>query len=865
MKELAVLLLVAAVAAEGPYAPSGWKPDGPAFELPSRPNHQAPQSPFIPVDPRNPSFRPDVDDVTVQGLPVTEVTREFSQSPVSGLQYDGISINAALQSLNQQLHGVQFQKQVEQFNDLEKQRYEFSFTPLQTGQPDKPLKKTTQTQAPTTTEANNGNDILDVNRPSPPKRDDVEVEVTKQRIETYPPEAFLAPLTQVSFLSNPGDIFRVPITQQLNQNVLPANYASLGPLTVDPTLSQLQEQTVFPDRELLSKGFLVPDVPEQRTGFIIAREPVYSQYQQQTPVFLEPLTIQPTNEAVPITQAQPALTIQPQINQYQGQRNNENVQAKEAKQNNNKPEKIRQQPNQPNVQSQEDQAHQQAEIIHNQQLQELERQVEQYKEAQNIRAQLIQAQLQQAQLNQAQQVLQQQHQNAIPVQTIPVATAPLHQAPLQQIPANQVGYQVQINHATPQLLVTQPIQPEAASVQASLEQQHFNSLNQMAQRNQAAKYQQQLNQYHKSNGNQEQFDRIQQEQQEKARQDALNEQGQQKQVELYLQQLNNAQLEQIRQAEAQQVIQARVNQEQHLARVNQQQNVARVNQHMAQRNRQPQINKGRPQSQKILMKLGPRPTHQKIRNKENLSDESSRERVNSKAPKHWPGSSQNSANQPEEIEFHLQQPARSMLPLQPQYFQDDSGPPQPVFYRVQDTRTPQQSEVSYQRQKHEQSRESFQPMAQQQPQLLQGEVLYQPYQLRDSKVPNAQNQFFSNQPMQGDAVFYLSRQEAAPVNVNQNGVRMDPNGGENDGSVAIATATAFGSRTRPRVMNTQYGPPQGAVLEPSKESAVQSHENSKEMESSASKMMTRRKHARMRSTRVRPLYVEDDTGHFVMA
>ncbi|KAG7295259.1 hypothetical protein JYU34_022260 [Plutella xylostella] len=73
MKELAVLLLVAAVAAEGPYAPSGWKPDGPAFELPSRPNHQAPQSPFLPVDPRNPSFRPDVDDVTVQGLPVTEV------------------------------------------------------------------------------------------------------------------------------------------------------------------------------------------------------------------------------------------------------------------------------------------------------------------------------------------------------------------------------------------------------------------------------------------------------------------------------------------------------------------------------------------------------------------------------------------------------------------------------------------------------------------------------------------------------------------------------------------------------------------------------------------------------------------------
>lgn len=28
------------MAAEGPYAPSGWKPDGPAFELPSRPNHQ---------------------------------------------------------------------------------------------------------------------------------------------------------------------------------------------------------------------------------------------------------------------------------------------------------------------------------------------------------------------------------------------------------------------------------------------------------------------------------------------------------------------------------------------------------------------------------------------------------------------------------------------------------------------------------------------------------------------------------------------------------------------------------------------------------------------------------------------------------
>ncbi|CAG9572660.1 unnamed protein product [Danaus chrysippus] len=307
MKELLVVatLLMIGVAGEAPapYPASGWRPQGPAFELPSRmpPLKQE----YLPVEPRipqNPNFDADV-DVSVQGLPTVEQQPIFQVSPINGQQITGPAVNSDVAKLNPSLQQAQYQLQLEKAIQFARQR-EFdaarspsSGLPQQqsprqfAAQPSTTAKPELKSQPETTTESLNEGEVLDDKDNE--KKEKVSVEVTKQNLQEYPAELFLSPLTQLNLqqqfvpLSQLGQL-RAPLyypqaTEQNQGFDGPAHLAALP--------------SVLAQRELLSQQVLAP-------AQTFAQNPIIVQEQ--------PLVPEPLNQYAPINQYQP-------LNQYQPQ------------------------------------------------------------------------------------------------------------------------------------------------------------------------------------------------------------------------------------------------------------------------------------------------------------------------------------------------------------------------------------------------------------------------------------------------------------------------------------------------------------------------------------------------------------------
>ncbi|OWR41452.1 hypothetical protein KGM_201655 [Danaus plexippus plexippus] len=312
MKELLVVatLLMIGVTGEAPapYPASGWRPQGPAFDLPSRmpPLKQE----YLPVEPRRPqipNFNDDV-DVSVQGLPTVEQQPIFQVSPINGQQLTGPAVNADVAKLNPSLQQAQYQLQLEkaiQFarqRDFDAARVPSSGLPQQqsprqfASQPSTTPKPESRSQPETTTESLNEGELLDDKDKE--KKEKVSVEVTKQNIQEYPAELFLSPLAQLNLqqqfvpLSQLGQL-RAPlyypqVTEQNQGFDGPAHLAALP--------------SVLAQRELLSQQVL----PAQ--GF--AQNPIIVQEQ--------PLVQDPLNQYAAINQYQPLNQYQP-VNQYQPQ------------------------------------------------------------------------------------------------------------------------------------------------------------------------------------------------------------------------------------------------------------------------------------------------------------------------------------------------------------------------------------------------------------------------------------------------------------------------------------------------------------------------------------------------------------------
>ncbi|XP_026746244.1 chromatin modification-related protein eaf-1-like [Trichoplusia ni] len=214
MKELlaVISLIVSGALAEppAPYAPSGWRPEGPAFELPQRGQAQQPSQylPPTPLDPRNPGFpneNPE-EDVSVQGLPVQEETPFFQRSPVNGQQNVGPTFKSDIQNLDQGFKQTQFQQQQQRYREFERQKQlDAQSKANRLPRPQIPVQfapRTTTTTESSTTEATTQASTTEINLnegetledPQPPK---VAVEVAKQKIQEYPGELFLSSLAQL--------------------------------------------------------------------------------------------------------------------------------------------------------------------------------------------------------------------------------------------------------------------------------------------------------------------------------------------------------------------------------------------------------------------------------------------------------------------------------------------------------------------------------------------------------------------------------------------------------------------------------------------------------------------------------------------
>ncbi|XP_039761440.1 putative mediator of RNA polymerase II transcription subunit 12 [Pararge aegeria] len=312
MRELLTLvsLLVGGVVAEAPYAPSGWRPDGPAFVIPERNQFVSPQQQYLPpVDPRRPLTPNNFDegDVSVQGLPSIEPQPIFEVSPINGQQFTGPGINADVDRLNPSFQQAQYQQQLERARQFARQREfennlarvpsnglpnqqsprQFASPTTSTTTP-KPEFKTVE--AETTTESINLNKGETLDEPNTrDQKDKVAVEVTKQNLQEYPPELFLSPLAQLKLQPQ-----FVPFGPQFGQLRAPLFYqpAQLqdgrSPGFDGPAhLSALP--SVLAQRELLSQqaqgkgqGFAQnPIIVQQQPSFI--QEPI-NQYQPVRPV-----------------------------------------------------------------------------------------------------------------------------------------------------------------------------------------------------------------------------------------------------------------------------------------------------------------------------------------------------------------------------------------------------------------------------------------------------------------------------------------------------------------------------------------------------------------------------------------------------
>ncbi|XP_050358014.1 transcription factor SPT20 homolog [Nymphalis io] len=348
MKELLIVasLLLSGVVAEpqAPYPPSGWRPNGPAFELPEqRPQSLTPQKQqyLPPVDPRRPlppNNFDDAVDVSVQGLPVPEQQPIFQVSPINGQQYTGPTINADVGRLNPSFQQAQYQQQLEKARQFARQR-EFEATRANipsNGLPNQQSPRqfafqttstTTITQTPefktpkteTTTEPidlNEGESLDDANDTKDQKQK-VSVEVSKQNLQEYPAELFLRPLSQLNTqpqfisLAQLGQL-RAPLYYQPEQ-VAPVTQGFDGPehLSVLPSVlaqRQLNQQAITQNQDFAQNPIIV-----QQEQAALIQEPL-NQYQ---PIINAYQPAQPQAQAYPQYQPQPVV-VQPQIlNQIQ--------------------------------------------------------------------------------------------------------------------------------------------------------------------------------------------------------------------------------------------------------------------------------------------------------------------------------------------------------------------------------------------------------------------------------------------------------------------------------------------------------------------------------------------------------------------
>ncbi|CAG4960566.1 unnamed protein product [Parnassius apollo] len=355
-----VSLLLSGVLSEAPapYPPSGWRPNGPAFQLPTKTQTQLPQRPeyLPPVDPRIP-FRPtEYDsgvDVSVQGLPTQEQLPIFQVSPVNGQQYVGPNFNTDIRGLEQNFQQSQFQLQQEKARQFSRQQ-QFPANPNAASglpNPQQPRQFVPQTTPATTTttvrskevepttesDLNQGETLDDKN--ASPKIKNSSVEVSKQNLQEYPAELFLSSLAQLQLqpqfvpLQQFGQI-REPVFYQTVQQSAPekqeaagfdgpAHFAALPSVLAQNQLASRQ-QALIPAQQTFvqNPALLVPRGQEQPSNPIIVPavnqeplpqyQPVVNQYQPIAQPQYQPIA-QPQYQ--PIAQPQYQPIAQPQLNQ----------------------------------------------------------------------------------------------------------------------------------------------------------------------------------------------------------------------------------------------------------------------------------------------------------------------------------------------------------------------------------------------------------------------------------------------------------------------------------------------------------------------------------------------------------------------
>ncbi|XP_063370541.1 uncharacterized protein LOC134658806 isoform X8 [Cydia amplana] len=330
MKDLLAVLCVigAAVAkAPAPYAPSGWRPEGPAFELPQRgqnPNY------LPPVDPRTPANIPDADiDVTVQGLPPRQDQQPvFQPSPIGGQQYVGPNFNADIRSLDQGLNQAQFQVQQQKAREFARQKQENEarfpstispnqFNPRTTVNSRTPSNPTQSTITPrpdfrttSTTPADldlNEGETDEVGSPAVSEKQTVSVEVSKQNIQEYPPELFLNPLAQLRL--QPLQFGQSPIVIPGEQSQ--KQVAGFDAQTHFAALPSIIAQQQLAQQQLVQQRALLQQYPGNQ-AFVVSGQTSNRGFLIQSPQPLQPVAqLQPLVQPLAPIQGQ-NVVLQPQ-------------------------------------------------------------------------------------------------------------------------------------------------------------------------------------------------------------------------------------------------------------------------------------------------------------------------------------------------------------------------------------------------------------------------------------------------------------------------------------------------------------------------------------------------------------------------
>ncbi|CAH0718434.1 unnamed protein product, partial [Brenthis ino] len=344
MKELltVVSLVLSGVVTQppAPYPPSGWRPNGPSFDLPQRPQSLPPQKQqyLPPVDPRRPlppnNFDDNV-DLSVQGLPiVVEKQPIFEVSPINGQLYNGPSINADIAKLNPSFQLAQYQQQLEKALQFERQRQfeaaraNYPSNGLPNQQPPKqfasqPSSSTTTTTPkpefkspkPETTTESDLNEGETLENPEG-QTEKVSVEVSKQNLQEFRPELLLSPLSQLNaqpqfvtldqFGQLKAPIYYQPVQGQGFDG--PAHLSALPSVLAQRELLSQQQQ------QLQNQGFAQNPIIVQQDQSL---EPI-NQYQ---PLIAQYQPIQPQIQGFPQIQPQRVI-VQPQVvNQLQPQPN----------------------------------------------------------------------------------------------------------------------------------------------------------------------------------------------------------------------------------------------------------------------------------------------------------------------------------------------------------------------------------------------------------------------------------------------------------------------------------------------------------------------------------------------------------------